>query len=368
MIAEIWTSRVLFRSGQEFDDLVLYGRSEDDDFGYYNTTGEAVVLAKSQVPVEADTGPVVVIDRILPTRFDDPLGWVDTVTSDVILEVPAEDPSPRTLMSDTEFWGLIDLLGGLIDYEGIMRLADGMAELSYREILSFRDTLWARLHELDQPGNTVERGGVVSADASLYYRCEIIAAGRETFLDLVRDARQGIGDAGADGEPLLYVAEDVSERDLPPAEVEIETGHNRQYWPDAPGPVAPEWEVWPSPGPFSEVVRETTSLRGVRLRRNLTSFLAYTTKPDGTVRELMGCLMAGSLRAAREEVLDFLSWRVPKDEALHPSLPVYQLGVASPTKGRPLAGIFRRNSLSMDEYIQTYYLGERPAPKPPAAR
>jgi hypothetical protein len=148
--------------------------------------------------------------------------------------------------------------------------------------------------------------GVVSSDASLYYRCEIIASGPAQYSARIEDPRRGDPDAGSWGEVLLSIPEEVASIALPDSEIDIETGHNGDNWDDAPAAPPRLGESVPSPGPFSRDV-QLSRLSLVRrdpdiARRSLTSFIGYATGAAGTVRELMGCVMAGSLAAARTEV------------------------------------------------------------------
>lgn len=87
-------------------------------------------------------------------------------------------------------------------------------------------------------------------------------------------------------------------------------------------------------------------------------WLAYMTTAEGTVREMMGCVMQGNNEAAREEVVAYVRARLRDGEALHPNVVTYAPGIDGVATGHQIAGGTRRSRLSMDEYVQRYYTGE----------
>jgi hypothetical protein len=306
----------------------------------------------------------VVEDRVLPTRFTDPIAWVDAATSDMQIESWALDQPPRRLMTDDEFWSIIDVLGGSLEEERVAHLSTVLEGMPHPEIIRFNDTLAARLHELDHPDNAVRFGSdgdvIVSADASLYYRCEIIARGRDSFLDHVKRPRVDSVEAGAEGEVLLGITHDAAMHKLPAPEHPVETGSNRSYWPNVPDPVPDPSTSIPSPGPFSYEIQMSRLRLAPWSGRRFISWEAYSTTADGCVREIMGCVMQGSVAAARAEVVPFLKSLLGADERLHPEVVVHAAGVDGVTSGISMAGITRRSRLSMQDYIDTYYRGSRP--------
>jgi hypothetical protein len=316
--------------------------------------GEVRVLSVTPLVPEAETGPVLVIDRILPHKFDDPQVWVEIALSDVIPGTITEDFQAAP-MPDGEFWSYIDLLEGEVSDDGLARLVDALSDRPHTEVVAFRDALWLKLRALDHPLNTIRIGDHVSADASLYYRCEIVAAGEQAYTVAIANPRPGAETDGSSGEGLLRVPDDAALEELPEAEVEIETGRYRRFWPDA-APSRFPWMDIPSVGAFSPHIQS-----GVRdelsLRLGFTSFVAYATGSDGHVRELMGCLMAGSFGNAREELLPFLLAHLSPDEALDDRLIIWQSGMMRPQVAVSLSGLSRRSRLSMDEYIDLYYNG-----------
>lgn len=359
--------RVLFRSGRKYEDLVLFQKRPEDTEGVGAPAGgEFEVLSASMFSIPSEVGPVVVEDRIIPTRFEDPVAWVDGVTADIQIESWALDQPPRLLMPDDEFWSLIELLGGSLEDEGVAHLSEALQEIPRPELIRFNDTLAARLHELDQPGNAVRFGAgvgaVVSPDASLYYRCEIIARGRAAFDDHVARPRVDGEDAGAAGEVLLGIAPDAATHKLPTPDYSIETGFNKSYWPDAPDPAPDPSTSIPSPGPFSYEIQMSRLRLAPWSARGLVSWVAYSTTDDGHVREIMGCVSQGSVAAARAEVVPFLKSLMTDGERLHPAVIVHAAGVDGITTGVSMARIVRRSRLKVDDYIDTYYRGLRPLP------
>lgn len=372
-IAEGHALRVLFRQGRVFDDLVLFQAHSEARSGVGAPVGgEYEILSSKSFPIGSEWGPVVVEDRVLPGRQEDPVGWVDAVTANLKFLDWMLSPGVRPLMGDEEFWALIGVLGGTIDDESSGELLAALEQLSRKALIQFNDTLAQRLHELDHPENTVRSsiGGdsMVSADASLYYRCEIIAAGRDAFLDRIARPGPGGEDAGGSGEALLELVDAASEHDLPNPQVPIETGHNKEFWSDAPDSVPDPASAIPSPGPFSYDVQMA------RLRLTdapplfFVGWIAYATTTGGVVREIMGCMMQGTISAARAEVVPFVTALLNDGEVLHTNVIVYRMGVDGVTTGVRLVGTTRRSTLSLNEYIDTYYNGTLPPPKPRGRR
>ncbi|WP_435749048.1 DUF4240 domain-containing protein [Microbacterium sp. PMB16] len=364
-ISEGYALRVLFRTGRRFEDLVLFQKGPDDTEGIGAPTGgEFEVLSASKFLIPSEEGPVVVEDRVVPIRFEDPIAWVDAVTADIQIESWALDHPPRRLMPDDEFWSMIDLLGGSLDGDALARLSAALEDMPHPEIIRFNDTLAARLHELDHPDNAVRFGAaddaIISADASLYYRCEIIAKGRAWFLEHIDRPRVDKEDVGAEGEVLLGIASDAAMHKLPAPEYPIETGFNKSHWPNAPDPAPDPSTSIPSPGPFSYEIQMARLRLAPWSARRLISWVAYSTTGDGFVREIMGCVMQGSVAAARAEVVPFLKTIIGDEERIHPAVIVHAAGVDGITKGISMARITRRSRLSMQDYIDTYYKGVRP--------
>jgi hypothetical protein len=241
--------RVLYRRGRRFDDYVVT-QWDPEDMSAVGAPpgGEVRVLSQTPIVMSSMTGPVLVVDRIVPAAFENPQEWVDRALTGLLLGVRSADREP---MGDEEFWEFISLLGGTVNDDGLGLLLDALMELDVVRLSAFRDALWAKLHALDHPENTIRsRDGVVSDDASLYYRCEIVAAGQDAYDAAITRPHPGGGDDGTVGEGLLTVAEDASENGLMVPLTVIETGRNPAHWPGVLPPQDPWLEI-PSPGPFS---------------------------------------------------------------------------------------------------------------------
>lgn len=348
--------RVIRRRGRRFDDCVVFlpDPAQRSWIGA-PTGGEIRVLTETPI-FAADRGPALVVDRVLPVRYDDPAVWIDHAVSDCIPGIRTEKPR-RTPLPDTEFWAYVDLLGGEVTDVGLATLTEALSDAPFEQIVAFRDALWEKLHALDHPANTIRDGrGFISADASLYYRCEIVAAGENAYDAAIHTPTPGRADDGAVGEALLTVADDAVPHDLPPATIEIEAGSNTALWLDDQSLAA-----LPSLGPFSPRVQAEANVKPREkdiMRLGFTSFVAYASGEDGHVRELMGCLMAVSFAAAREELESFLRDRLQPGETLDERMLVWQGGAARAMSLSSITGLSRRSSLSMDEYVDLYFYGK----------
>lgn len=354
--------RVLFRRGRRFDDYVLFQPNSESRDGVEDPPGgEHRILSHSPIRTHPGFGPVLVVDRVLENLFDDAARWVEFATTDLIAGTRTDDPS-RDPMSEEDFWQLISLLDGEIEHEGIAKLIESLSALPPLRLEAFRDSLWIKLHELDHPGNTIRFGGtndgMLSADASLYYRCEIVARGRRAFVSAVESPKPGAGLDGSTGERLLSVVDSSSRHKLVDADVNIETGTNRAHWPEASNADS-FWMNRPSLSPFSPRIKDVAYARRdeIALRLNFTSFVGYARGDDGHVRELMGSVMAETFANARSEVTEFLRSRLDPGEILDEHLIVWQSGLVAVSDGASMTGLSRRRSLSIDDYIDRYYIG-----------
>lgn len=83
---------VLFQQSRRFDDYVLFQLDgEDRDGAEVPRSGAMVELSHSPIVLDSDRGPALIIDRVLPTRFEDPSVWIQLVTSDLIPGTRTED-------------------------------------------------------------------------------------------------------------------------------------------------------------------------------------------------------------------------------------------------------------------------------------
>ena len=352
-IQDGWALRALFKRGRTFHDCVLFESTEDSRDGI-DESGAAGQLIVSVTPFQIDTewGPVAAIDRILPARFEDPAGWVNNAVRGIL---PNGVPEWPILMDDMEFWAQISHLKGTITDESLARLSAALELLPYGVLQMFHNTLHQKLFELDSPGNTVRLGegeaAMLSSDASLYYRCEIIAAGPREFEQRVSQPMQGQENAGAVGEALLSVAEDVADQPLVDPEIPIETGTNPEHW----GGVRVSSPVSPSPGPFSYVVQQSRLGLIPRTRLGLIGFAAYAIAGD-QIREILGCVMARNSREARSEVVPFLEARVAHNWTLHPSMHISHTGSSGISTGWSMVQIDRKSSQSLNGFAEEWHL------------
>ncbi len=354
--------RVIFRRGRRYDDLVLYQTDAELWEGVEAPPGgEYRVVSNERISAPA-TGPTLLVDRMVSTDLDDPLAWIDAATSGLIPDLRTTDPE-RAEMSDSQFWEIISKMGGVIDDAGVERITVALSELRFPEIVKFRDALWRKLHDLDHPMNTVRTEGregvLVNYDASLYYRCEIVARGEESYRNALEKPQLARDDDGASGEALLWVADSASLHELGPIDIEIETGRNSKFWPNVE-PADRPWERLPSISAFSTRVLASREEWGADLllrRVHFTSFVAYAVDGRGRVRELMGCLMAASFELARQEVTDFLQAQLRNGEVLDKRVRIWQSGAARPMTGVAMTGSSRRSSLNIDEFVDFYYNG-----------
>jgi len=71
----------------------------------------------------------------------------------------------------------------------------------------------------------------------------------------------------------------------------------------------------------------------------------------------MGSVMAETFANARSEVTEFLRSRLDPGEILDEHLIVWQSGLVAVSDGASMTGLSRRRSLSIDDYIDRYYIG-----------
>lgn len=161
-------------------------------------------------------------------------------------------------MDEKAFWRLIDLLDGRVDPESIDHLVTALAELPASEIEGFDDLLHDVIHELDGPAwyeqpvhdpgiselqlevllaEVLAGGGEdsLAVDGFLFARAAVVAAGRETYQQVLADPRLFAGDRDSRAQALLFVAQRAYERVEPdhyvhvPA-LDVGTGSNTALW------------------------------------------------------------------------------------------------------------------------------------------
>jgi hypothetical protein len=150
------------------------------------------------------------------------------------------------MVTGDEFWRLIDLLDGSVDDEAVERLEDALAGRDAAAIVAFADRLAEALFRLDlrvladQPFSDLEDpgGGAdwgQSADAFLYARCAVVAAGRKVFDSVLREPSEFARPWDLGAEVLLGVAPNaygqVTGREWDHEEpVSYESGSNPEGW------------------------------------------------------------------------------------------------------------------------------------------
>ncbi|BDZ65651.1 hypothetical protein GCM10025877_25890 [Agromyces mangrovi Wang et al. 2018] len=289
-----WATRVVSTIRGSYTDKVLFHTSERDRRGIGVSVGGSVrVIARTQFDIVDPLGPVIVSDRVLPATIDDPVEWVSWAVD--AIETAEQRDEGRQPLPDDAFWELVHELGGEVGEASAERLARLLADLSDHMPYDFMDALDRKLFELDAPGNTVGLTSdptEIDHDASLMYRCEIIARGRAAFEAHVRDPRPGVpGVDGLSTPELLYVYEDATGQPLPVRSWPISTGTNPQFWPDAE-PLRPSRrrvDDRPAPGPFSARV-QLESIFGGGKSGWPRGFVAFVTGPSH-VRELLGSVV-----------------------------------------------------------------------------
>jgi hypothetical protein len=316
------------------------------------------IISRTRFRTPRVHGPVVIDDRVVEAGREDPVVWVERATASAVQAERRGDGPIRSALPDEVFWQVIGLLGGRLDEDAVGQLVAALGEWEYAAQVSYQEAFDRKLFELDRPGNTVgycDDPGVVDGEASLMYRCEIIAAGRDVFTQRARDPRPGVPCVdGISAPEILYVLEEVSPYGMPRKTVPIETGSNPAHWPDAPPvrapwtPLAPEL---PSPSPFSQRVQLETLGLDDASSGVLYGFVAYGTT-DALVREIVGCTMASTASAAAAELEPFLRARLAH-ERLHERMILTALGTG-PIRGGPLVEVHRRGLRSVTDYVNQF--------------
>ncbi|QTV79403.1 hypothetical protein [Microbacterium sp. NIBRBAC000506063] len=227
---------------------------------------------------------------------------------------------------------------------------------------AFAQTLVTKLEALNHPENTVRLGegdtAFISEDASLYYRCEIIAAGPQLYKQRLVEPRLGTGLDGTNGEALLRLLELGDSDDSSSKIDDLEFSTDTTVREIAPDAVASEGSFEWSCGPFSYETQMMRLRLHTPIPQSLHSFVAYASHKD-CVREIMGCLMAPSFAVTLSEVSAFLAPRVSDGFVLYPKLLLRRPGVDGITRGIGMVDIDRRGNWTVDEYIATFIEGVR---------
>jgi hypothetical protein len=160
------------------------------------------------------------------------------------------------------FWALIDILAGSVDDDAIGRLVQSLAGLPKADVQSFDDLLHEAVYSLDgpewyvqpvtDPGVTelelealvaeVLAGGgddALREDGFLFARAAVVAAGRETYQQVLGDPTLFAGERDSRAQALLFVAQRAYEQasddyyeHVPP--LDVATGSNAELWKPPP--------------------------------------------------------------------------------------------------------------------------------------
>jgi hypothetical protein len=147
---------------------------------------------------------------------------------------------PRRAMPEDEFWQFIAVLGGSTDADAVERLTAALRAGGKRKAVSFAERLAATLYELDrevlcdQPVRWLddpegESPIPLSGDTFLYLRAAVVAQGKTVVEQVLADPGVLLTRPWADGEALLYAAEEVAGREIG-TKLSYETGSNQEHW------------------------------------------------------------------------------------------------------------------------------------------
>jgi hypothetical protein len=147
-----------------------------------------------------------------------------------------------------DFWQLVRTLGPRDD--DFERLTDRLAALTADEIVGFEDRLAELLYALDTPAHAA--AARARNDWFLYVRCAAVAAGRDTYAEVLTEPARLRRFARREAEFLLPVAANAYERSTGKlweheSPVSYESGSNAAAWgepefaPHEPGPDPDPW-------------------------------------------------------------------------------------------------------------------------------
>jgi hypothetical protein len=157
------------------------------------------------------------------------------------IEIRVEEQKyPEGLLSDTQFWQIIDLLDwSKKDYKAILAPAvAALAKMDRANIYLFKDKMSEKLYALDTKAHAKaylekEEDSYLSADYFLYVRCAVIAEGKSYYEKVVKKPSEMPSDI--DFEPLLSLADEAytlktgKEFNYPPL-FNYETHQNQEGW------------------------------------------------------------------------------------------------------------------------------------------
>jgi hypothetical protein len=158
-------------------------------------------------------------------------------------------------MPESDFWALIDVMGGESDDTALERLAEALERSGKKPARAFQERLAAVLHDLDrevlaaQPVRFEDEEDddepiPLSDDSFLYLRAGIVTRGPDVVAAVVADPTVLAQGRWPECEELLYVAEEVVGDEIE-TKVSYESASNERHW--SPRPDAGPPEGWTPP-------------------------------------------------------------------------------------------------------------------------
>ncbi len=156
------------------------------------------------------------------------------------LEITIRRQEEASLLSDDEFWSLIDLLDWQQKTDDAITapLVQALAALPVSKIFGFQERLAEKLHALDQeilarqyPDYPIR----FSVDGFLYDRLCVVANGRKSYEAVINDP--SLMPTTVSFEPLLYVADTAYRQ---------KTGHAMDYLPTVSYETYSNTAGWPA--------------------------------------------------------------------------------------------------------------------------
>ena len=141
------------------------------------------------------------------------------------LEITVRQQEEASLLSEDEFWSLIDQLDWQQETDDAITapLVQALTGLSVSKIFGFQERLAEKLHALDQERLARQYPDYpkrFSVDGFLYDRLCVVANGRKSYEAVINDP--SLMPTAVSFEPLLYVADKAYQK---------KTGHAMEYLP-----------------------------------------------------------------------------------------------------------------------------------------
>ncbi|MCU1523682.1 MAG: hypothetical protein JWO18_576 [Microbacteriaceae bacterium] len=219
-----WSARTIRKSRSSFEEgflLLLHNKYSPEVVARLH--GSSAVLADMYAfHDQPKAGPALVYrrfiefdaetERFVAEYFADDGPEAASAEQDELVELDVRS-SPG--MPEEVFWSWIDVLGGQLSIASIGSLSRRLAGESEEMIAGFEQTLARLLHAIDHPANALDVDGLIAGralggDASLYWRCAVVAAGRQVYEQLLANPGTIVVERDApEGEYLLSVASDA---------------------------------------------------------------------------------------------------------------------------------------------------------------